>query len=140
MFIRFPMLAMFKNCYNFSSRNLVTKINQDLIGILDEQSQQQFLMKVNASKQQPLSHIRLSKEILTTTTATVKNSTETLRKSGDSAVLIPLVEMEDRTPWIIMTHRSYTLRAHRGEICFPGGKVEEDESSEKVNLFFCILI
>uniref|UniRef100_A0A914CX31 Nudix hydrolase domain-containing protein n=1 Tax=Acrobeloides nanus TaxID=290746 RepID=A0A914CX31_9BILA len=88
-------------------------------------------MKVNASKQQPVSHPRLSKEILTTTTATVKNS---LRKSGDSAVLIPLVEMEDRTPWIIMTHRSYTLRAHRGEICFPGGKVEEDESSEKAAL------
>jgi hypothetical protein len=50
---------------------------------------------------------------------------------GDSAVFIPLVEVAEE-PHVIFTHRSYLLRNHRGEISFPGGKMDEDESPEQV--------
>jgi hypothetical protein len=54
-------------------------------------------------------------------------------KSGDSAVLVPLVELsEDQQPWVIFTHRSYKLRKHRGEISFPGGGIDQGESIEEV--------
>ncbi|TKR57667.1 hypothetical protein L596_030340 [Steinernema carpocapsae] len=47
-------------------------------------------------------------------------------KKNDSSVLIPLVEQEKRI-WIILTQRSFQLNSHRGEICFPGGKIEHGE-------------
>lgn len=50
-----------------------------------------------------------------------------LRKS---AVLIPLVEVDGETH-VLFEIRSHQLKSQPGEICFPGGKVEQDDASEK---------
>ncbi|KAE9553662.1 hypothetical protein FO519_003110 [Halicephalobus sp. NKZ332] len=69
------------------------------------------------------------------------------RKSskGDSAVLVCMVNLkksekpqneaeEVDQPWFIYTHRSYHLKSHRGEMCFPGGRMEKDETTEQAAL------
>lgn len=50
----------------------------------------------------------------------------------DSAVLIPLMHFEG-CPSIMFTHRSQLLPGHRGEVCFPGGRMERDETHEQVS-------
>ncbi|HEY9721410.1 MAG TPA: CoA pyrophosphatase [Oscillatoriaceae cyanobacterium] len=40
-----------------------------------------------------------------------------------SAVLVPILERDGR-PHLLLTRRSDTVRAHTGQICFPGGRVE----------------
>ena len=45
-----------------------------------------------------------------------------------AAVLCPVVEREDGL-WIWMVRRGDHLRRHAGQIAFPGGKVEADDSS-----------
>lgn len=47
-----------------------------------------------------------------------------------AAVLIPLVQVEGNTH-ILFEIRSSHLKRQPGEICFPGGKVEEGDSSEE---------
>lgn len=50
-------------------------------------------------------------------------------------MLVPLVEDPvTREPHALLTHRSYKLRSHRGEICFPGGKIDDGESIQEVCL------
>ena len=44
-----------------------------------------------------------------------------------SAVLAPLFT-EDGELHVVLTRRAKHLRSHRGEVCFPGGGVEGDES------------
>jgi 8-oxo-dGTP pyrophosphatase MutT (NUDIX family) len=67
------------------------------------------------------------------------------KKQGDSAVLIPMINIPAKDspkndaeaitqPWLLLTHRSYELRSHRGEICFPGGRVEDNEPIEEAAL------
>lgn len=69
-----------------------------------------------------------------------RDSEKSKFKSGDSSVIVPLVELsEDQQPWVIFTHRSYKLRKHRGEISFPGGRIDEGESIEQVNVQFVSL-
>ncbi|VDO46495.1 unnamed protein product [Onchocerca flexuosa] len=53
--------------------------------------------------------------------------------SKESAVLIPLVYI-DGSPSIIFTHRSLLLNGHRGEVSFPGGRLEQDETYEQAAL------
>jgi 8-oxo-dGTP pyrophosphatase MutT (NUDIX family) len=43
-----------------------------------------------------------------------------------SAVLVPLYE-HDGDLWVVLTRRSQHLRAHRGEVSFPGGGQEADD-------------
>ncbi len=45
-----------------------------------------------------------------------------------SAVLVPLFE-EDGEVRVILTRRSSALRAHRGEVSFPGGRIEAGEDA-----------
>jgi 8-oxo-dGTP pyrophosphatase MutT (NUDIX family) len=52
---------------------------------------------------------------------------EWLSTARASAVLVPLVETSDGV-CVVLTRRSDDLRNHRGEISFPGGRVEESES------------
>ncbi|VDN40505.1 unnamed protein product [Gongylonema pulchrum] len=54
-------------------------------------------------------------------------------KKRDSAVLVPLVHSEG-TPSILFTHRSMLLPDHRGEVCFPGGRMEPGETYEQAAL------
>jgi 8-oxo-dGTP pyrophosphatase MutT (NUDIX family) len=42
-------------------------------------------------------------------------------------VLAPLYEAEGAT-WVVLTRRAWSLRVHRGEVSFPGGRQEEGES------------
>ncbi|MGV3550061.1 CoA pyrophosphatase [Rhizobium sp.] len=49
-------------------------------------------------------------------------------KLRDAAVLIGVVE--DDEAHVILTKRQDTLRKHSGQIAFPGGKVDGDESAE----------
>lgn len=44
-----------------------------------------------------------------------------------SAVLAPLYE-EGREPYVVLTRRAQHLRSHRGEVSFPGGGHEGDET------------
>jgi 8-oxo-dGTP pyrophosphatase MutT (NUDIX family) len=44
-----------------------------------------------------------------------------------AAVLIPVFELHGET-YLAFIRRASTLRSHSGEIAFPGGKVEDDES------------
>jgi 8-oxo-dGTP pyrophosphatase MutT (NUDIX family) len=51
---------------------------------------------------------------------------EALGASAASAVLVPLYE-HDGEVWVVLTRRAWHLRAHRGEVSFPGGRQEPDE-------------
>ncbi len=56
----------------------------------------------------------------------IQNPPETARKS---AVLIPLLLKEGGLPDVLFTLRSETLRSHRGQISFPGGRLDEGEDA-----------
>ena len=45
------------------------------------------------------------------------------RQARPSAVLVPLYE-RDGEAWVVLTRRSRALRAHAGEVSFPGGRAE----------------
>ena len=45
-----------------------------------------------------------------------------------SAVLMALVTMETGDTGIILTERSARLRNHAGQISFPGGRIDADET------------
>ncbi|PAV88424.1 hypothetical protein WR25_06002 [Diploscapter pachys] len=48
------------------------------------------------------------------------------------SVLVPLVEIGDSGELhAVFTKRSRHLKSHRGEVCFPGGKQEENETPEE---------
>lgn len=44
-----------------------------------------------------------------------------------SAVLAPLYE-HDGEVWVVLTRRAWHLRSHKGEVSFPGGRQEPDET------------
>lgn len=52
---------------------------------------------------------------------------ETLPDVRSSAVLAPLYDDGDET-YVVLTRRTWTLRAHRGEVSFPGGGTEDGET------------
>lgn len=56
----------------------------------------------------------------------IANPPDTARKS---AVLIPLLFREGGLPDVLFTLRSETLRSHRGQISFPGGRLDEGEDA-----------
>lgn len=46
----------------------------------------------------------------------------------DAAVLIPIYDWPER-PGLILTERRHDMRRHAGEVSFPGGRAEPDESA-----------
>jgi 8-oxo-dGTP pyrophosphatase MutT (NUDIX family) len=50
------------------------------------------------------------------------------REPKHAAVLVPVVTYANE-PALILTERSTSLRQHSGQIAFPGGRVDEDDSS-----------
>lgn len=46
-----------------------------------------------------------------------------------AAIVLPLCHDENGEPAMIFTRRSLMLRSHRGEICFPGGMVDDTDDS-----------
>lgn len=59
--------------------------------------------------------------------STLEMSQEWVASARSSAVLVPLVETENG-PSFLLTKRADHLKNHRGEVSFPGGRVEEAES------------
>lgn len=59
---------------------------------------------------------------------------KTPRVKKDSAVLIPLIEV-DGCASVLFTHRSRLLMSHRGEVSFPGGRIEPGENAEQVTSY-----
>lgn len=61
----------------------------------------------------------------------VKDADKRLSPAPDearlSAVLIPLIEREDQSLDVVFTVRSESLRSHRGQISFPGGRLDVGE-------------
>jgi len=49
-----------------------------------------------------------------------------IREFREAAVLVAVTERE--TPGVLMIHRPSNMRAHPGQIAFPGGKIDEGES------------
>ena len=56
-------------------------------------------------------------------------SSSPLAEFKRSAVLVP-VFLQDDVPHILLTKRSTELRSHAGEVAFPGGKEDEEDTSE----------
>ena len=54
--------------------------------------------------------------------------------TGRYAVLVPLVEEADGSLSLLYEVRAGTLRRQPGEVCFPGGKIEGDETPEQCAL------
>lgn len=56
------------------------------------------------------------------------------RSSGEAnaAVVVPLVSLSDDVPGVLFTKRSLLLSDHRGEISFPGGRIDEGETTQQV--------
>ncbi|KAK6026022.1 hydrolase, NUDIX family [Ostertagia ostertagi] len=52
---------------------------------------------------------------------------------SNMSVLIPLLDVKS-TPSVLFTKRSIHLKSHRGEVCFPGGRMEDGESAEEAAL------
>ncbi|MDO4467750.1 MAG: CoA pyrophosphatase [Bacillota bacterium] len=51
-------------------------------------------------------------------------------KEKRCAILIPIV-IQDSIPYLLFEIRSHRLKKQPGEICFPGGKMEENDTSSK---------
>jgi 8-oxo-dGTP pyrophosphatase MutT (NUDIX family) len=62
----------------------------------------------------------------------VKDADERLSPAPEgarlSAVLIPLIERDDQSIDVVFTVRSESLRSHRGQISFPGGRLDVGEN------------
>ncbi|CEF62062.1 Nucleoside diphosphate-linked moiety X motif 8, mitochondrial [Strongyloides ratti] len=55
------------------------------------------------------------------------------RRNGDCSVLVPLVDIDNETH-LIYTQRSMSMRTHKGQICFPGGRLDSNETWEMAAL------
>jgi 8-oxo-dGTP pyrophosphatase MutT (NUDIX family) len=53
---------------------------------------------------------------------------EEVIQARPAAVLIPLFE-EDGEARVVLTRRSGNLRSHTGEVAFPGGRIDDDETA-----------
>ncbi|CAJ0955923.1 unnamed protein product, partial [Mesorhabditis belari] len=60
-----------------------------------------------------------------------KAASSSSSSSSSSAVIIPLVAMRNHGDSILFTKRSMLLKAHRGEVCFPGGRADENETVDE---------
>ncbi|MEO7557229.1 MAG: CoA pyrophosphatase [Acidimicrobiales bacterium] len=56
------------------------------------------------------------------------SSVEVMGSSRRSAVLAAFYE-EAGALWVVLTRRAWTLRAHTGEVCFPGGGIDAGETA-----------
>jgi 8-oxo-dGTP pyrophosphatase MutT (NUDIX family) len=61
-----------------------------------------------------------------TTSTTICRRAPTRDRAGPAAVLIPLVRREAEIA-VLLTLRTDHLPSHGGQICFPGGKIEDDD-------------
>ncbi|MFH4982152.1 hypothetical protein AB6A40_008861 [Gnathostoma spinigerum] len=89
--------------------------------IFDESLRQRFVERLN--NPQRTTHSRFS------VMKVPENAT-------NSAVLVPFLTINGEAK-VILTERSHLLNSHRGQICFPGGKIQRGESIEQAALREC---
>ncbi len=65
------------------------------------------------------------------------NSSRTDIPAGSSAVLIPIIE-KDGELHIVFEERSHSLKFQPGDVCFPGGKIEGNESPKNCAIRECL--
>lgn len=101
--------------------NLLTKrlYSKSQIILFDEQLRRNFIKRLH--EKWSLKHPRYRIK-------SIKNH------ERNSATLIALIDV-DHCPCVLFTHRSLNLRDHRGQVSFPGGRIEDGETSEQVLLF-----
>ncbi len=76
---------------------------------------------------------RLEAHFLNRTPVDIRAPYAPAQGTRPSAVLLPLVNRSG-TPHMVLTRRSAKLNNHRGEISFPGGRVEDGENHEDAAL------
>jgi 8-oxo-dGTP pyrophosphatase MutT (NUDIX family) len=76
---------------------------------------------------------RIANRGINTQVTTQEFSQEWISTARLSAVLVPVVQTSVG-PSLILTKRAAHLKNHRGEISFPGGRVEESESHQDAAL------
>lgn len=72
-------------------------------------------------------HSRLQHRLVSDVSLLPELNETWISTSRPSAVLIPLLTDTD-VPSVVLTRRADHLRNHKGEISFPGGRMEQDES------------
>ena len=70
---------------------------------------------------------RLERHITTSTITNEHIVDEWIERSKRSAVLIPLM-IEANVPHVVLTRRADHMRNHKGEVSFPGGRMEPGET------------
>ena len=65
------------------------------------------------------------------------NTTRSDIPEGSSAVLIPIIEKDGELN-IIFEERSHSLKFQPGDVCFPGGRVEGNESPQECAVRECM--
>ena len=76
---------------------------------------------------------RLEQYFLNRTPVDIRATYAPTQGTRPSAVLLPLVK-RGAAPHMVLTRRSAKLNNHRGEISFPGGRVEDGENHESAAL------
>jgi 8-oxo-dGTP pyrophosphatase MutT (NUDIX family) len=72
-------------------------------------------------------HDRLTAHLATRSVANIELEQEWVKFAKPSAVLIPILFTSDG-PAVLLTRRADHLRNHRGEMSFPGGRMEPSET------------
>jgi 8-oxo-dGTP pyrophosphatase MutT (NUDIX family) len=72
-------------------------------------------------------HERLTSHLATRSVANIELEQEWVKFAKPSAVLIPIM-LTDDGPSVLLTRRADHMRNHRGEMSFPGGRMEPNET------------
>lgn len=112
--------------FSYQSNNSLNQINLSTCGQLNKQ------FHTSMDSLLPFDHHALENRL---------NSLEIEKnksfKGKQAAVLIPLL-VSDHIPYVVFTQRSDSLRSHRSQVSFPGGKVDEiDKNLEETALREC---
>ena len=78
-------------------------------------------------------HARLTRHVALPVVHSLELSQEWVESAKSSAVLIALLT-ENNVPSVLLTRRADHLRHHKGEISFPGGRMEAHESPHQTAL------
>jgi 8-oxo-dGTP pyrophosphatase MutT (NUDIX family) len=82
---------------------------------------------LRARLREPLPGIDAHREMVPQWPDAERRLTSPAADAKRSAVLVPFIIHDDATPELLFTLRSDTLRTHRGQISFPGGRMDEGE-------------
>uniref|UniRef100_A0A0K0FFT9 Nudix hydrolase 3 (inferred by orthology to a C. elegans protein) n=1 Tax=Strongyloides venezuelensis TaxID=75913 RepID=A0A0K0FFT9_STRVS len=115
---------------NCCQRNFVYKISRTYSSMVTESKKEKFIKRFSKISQ------LINQEDDITDASPLSNRFprgHIKPKEGDSSVLLPLVDIDDKTH-LIYTKRSMTMRTHKGQICFPGGRLDPNETWEMAAL------